>query len=57
MKIRLAAALAALALPGVAQDVGTTVPEFVLDDLSQTGAKSYEDFVGRVVLIEFFAYW
>jgi hypothetical protein len=53
----LTAALAALALPGAAQDVGTTVPELVLEDLSQTGAESYGDFVGRAVLLEFFAYW
>ena len=57
MRIQLAAALVAFALPGVAQDVGTTVPGFVLDDFSQTGAESYDDLVGRAVLLEFFAYW
>ena len=57
MRVMLTAALAALALPGAAQDVGTTVPELVLEDLSQTGAESYGDFVGRAVLLEFFAYW
>jgi hypothetical protein len=29
----------------------------VLEELAQTGAKSFDDFLGRAVLIEFFAYW
>ena len=40
------------------QGVGSLLYEGVeLDDLTQTGATSYEDFTGRAVLIEFFAYW
>jgi len=49
--------LAALALPVAAQDVGSTIPEIELEDYSQTEAESFDDFFGRAVLIEFFAYW
>ncbi|MCA9319361.1 MAG: hypothetical protein KDB53_01435 [Planctomycetes bacterium] len=37
--------------------VGQALPTVELEDFSQTPAKSYDEFVGRVVLIEFFAYW
>jgi hypothetical protein len=40
-----------------AQGVGSKVPALELEDFAQTPAKSYEDFLGRAVLIEFFAYW
>jgi len=41
-----------------AQSVGKPIPdEIELEDLAQTEARSYEDFFGRAVLIEFFAYW
>jgi hypothetical protein len=51
-------ALAALALPSRAQGVGGTLPPKVeLDGLAQTKAKTFDDFIGRAVLIEFFAYW
>jgi hypothetical protein len=53
----LGAALAVLATLGAAQDIGSTLPEVELADLSQTGAQSFDDFVGRAVLIEFFAHW
>lgn len=49
--------LAGLALPAAAQGVGTRIPEIALQGYSQTGAKSFEDFFGRAVLIEFFAFW
>lgn len=57
--------LAALALavvglgaaPVHAQAPGTKLPPVVLEGLAQTGAKSFDDFLGRAVLIEFFAYW
>jgi len=54
-----AAALLALTLPGVAQGPGSQLPEDLvdLDDFAQTEAKSFEDFTGRAVLLEFFAYW
>lgn len=40
-----------------AQGVGSKMPEVELEDYSQTPAKSFDDFMGRAVLIEFFAYW
>lgn len=43
--------------PAHAQAPGSKLPPVVLEGLSQTGAKSYDDFLGRAVLIEFFAYW
>ena len=49
--------LAAAALPAAAQGVGSTIPEIELDGYNQTEAKSFDDFFGRGVLIEFFAYW
>jgi hypothetical protein len=49
--------LAGLIAPAAAQDVGTPIPKIELEGYSQTGAKSFEDFYGRAVLIEFFAYW
>jgi hypothetical protein len=49
--------LAGLAFPAAAQGVGSSIPEIQLEGYSQTGAKSFDDFFGRAVLIEFFAYW
>ena len=40
-----------------ADKVGQQLPPVVLEGLSQTEAESYEEFTGRLVLIEFFAYW
>ena len=40
-----------------AQDVGSYLPDLELADFAQTEASSIDDFVGRAVLIEFFAYW
>jgi len=54
----LAAACAGLLATGAsAQDVGSPIGEVVLEELTQTKAGSYEEFTGRAVLIEFFAYW
>ncbi|MCE9593839.1 MAG: hypothetical protein K8S98_06575 [Planctomycetes bacterium] len=51
-------ALAALVVPATAQGIGSTMPPSVeLEGYAQTKATSYEDFLGRAVLIEFFAYW
>jgi hypothetical protein len=50
-------ALAALAAPSTADAVGKTVPPIALEGFTQTKAKSYEDLLGRAVLVEFFAYW
>ena len=55
--------LAVVALTGLpalcaAQGIGSRMPEVVeLEGYAQTGAKSFADFTGRAVLIEFFAYW
>jgi hypothetical protein len=46
-----------LAAPAAAQQPGTSLPDVRLDGLAQTPAESFEDFKGRAVLIEFFAYW
>jgi len=55
--LALPALLAVLALPATAQGVGSTIPEIELEGFSQTEAESFDDFFGRAVLIEFFAYW
>jgi hypothetical protein len=55
--LALTTALVGLALPASAQGVGSRIPEVELADFGQTGAKSFEDYYGRAVLIEFFAYW
>ena len=39
-----------------AQAVGSQLPELELTDLSQSKAASMEDFAGRALLLEFFAY-
>ena len=49
--------LAGLALPAVAQDVGSRVGDVELADMAQIEAKSFDDLAGRTVLLEFFAYW
>ncbi len=40
-----------------AQGVGTRMPVVELEGYTLTAAKSFDDFHGRGVLIEFFAYW
>ena len=37
--------------------VGRDLPEVEIEGLAGTPAKSFEDFTGRAILIEFFAYW
>lgn len=49
-----ALALAALASTSRADHVGTLLPSVELDGLTQTPAKSFDDFVGRTVVIEYF---
>ena len=53
------AALTALvpATTAPAAGVGSPLPEVELEGFSQTKAETFDDFVGRAVLIEFFAYW
>jgi len=51
-------ALALLGVAASAQSVGKPIPDEVeLEDLAQTEARTFDDFFGRAVLIEFFAYW
>ena len=48
---------AAFAGPREDDLAGMRLPEIELDDYAQTEARSFEDFAGRAVLFEFFAYW
>ncbi len=52
--VALAALLAALPATG---SVGKSMPAIPVEGLAQTKAKSLDDYIGRAVLIEFFAYW
>jgi p-aminobenzoyl-glutamate transporter AbgT len=54
---RIAAALAAVAISATMALAGGNLPPVDLADFAQTKAKSFEDFSGRAVLIEFFAFW
>lgn len=51
--------LMVVALTGAlqAQDVGSFAPASEWSDLTQTGAKKFDDFVGRLLVIEAFAHW
>ncbi len=51
------AALVLLAAGGQAQAVGMPMPRPEITGLSQTAAKSFAEFEGRAVLLEFFAHW
>ena len=55
--VRAMAIALALAGSAAAQDVGSTLPDFELADFGSTRASALDDFVGRTVLLEFFAYW
>ena len=48
---------AALAAPSRSQGIGSRMPVAELEGYANTPAKSFEEFTGRAVLIEFFAYW
>jgi hypothetical protein len=37
--------------------VGQVLDDVELEDFGLTAARSFEDYQGRAVLIEFFAYW
>jgi len=51
-------ALAALlALTPAPDSVGKSMPAIPVEGLAQTKAKSLDEYLGRTVLIEFFAYW
>ena len=40
-----------------AQGVGSKLPAIQLEGFAQTEAKTFDDYLGRAVLLEFFAYW
>jgi hypothetical protein len=48
---------AGLCTTATADNIGKQLPAFELEGLSQSEASSFDEFVGRAVLIEFFAYW
>ncbi len=50
-------AVAALGLLTPTAPAGGQLPPVELEGFAQTKAKSFDDFTGRAVLIEFFAYW
>ena len=52
-----ALALYALAATGDAQGAGSKVPPVELEEFAMTPAKSFDDYFGRAVLVEFFAWW
>ena len=52
----LAATLALTAWTAPAQ-IGQPLPEVEVTGFTGTEAKSLDDFAGRLLLIEFFAYW
>ena len=52
----LAVALCLVLAAAATAQVGQPLPDHELEGFSQTPAKSYDDFLGRAVLIEFFAY-
>ena len=52
-----ALALAAFALPAGSARAGGTLPAASLEDFGQTKAKTFDDFAGRAVLMEYFAFW
>jgi len=50
-------AIGFLGSAAAAQAVGSTLPPVELENFTQTDARSYDDLVGRAVLLEFFAHW
>lgn len=50
-------AFASLALFVPAAPAGGQFPNAELEGFAQTKAKSFDDYAGRAILIEFFAYW
>lgn len=51
------AVAAAVAPAPLSSGVGDPLPAVKLEGFTQTRATSLDDFVGRALLIEFFAYW
>jgi hypothetical protein len=53
-----ALALAAVMAPPLPSNgVGDPLPPATLEEFTKTSAKSLDDYVGRALFIEFFAYW
>ena len=48
---------AATLAPAPPDAVGSPLPAVALEGFTQTKAASLEDYSGRALLIEFFAYW
>jgi hypothetical protein len=48
---------ALLASPAPAQGVGSKIPKVELEGFTQTEAQTFDDYLGRAVLFEFFAFW
>ncbi len=53
----LASCLALVLATGAVAGVGDALPETDFEDFTATPAKTIDDFLGRTVLIEFFAHW
>lgn len=56
-RLLFALVLVSLGGPLAAQDVGTQLRPVELVDFQLTKAGSFDDFLGRTVLLEFFAHW
>jgi hypothetical protein len=50
-------AMSLLGLARAQSSAPMPMPSVAMEGFSQTPAKSLEDFTGRALLIEFFAYW
>ena len=57
MFLTLLLALAAASPRAEIERVGTLFPSVPLEGLAQSPAGAIEEYAGRLVLIEFFAYW
>ena len=59
MRTATALLVLSLAAPAAIADgwEGRPLPRPKLEGFSNTPARSFDDFVGRTVLVEFFAYW
>jgi len=51
------AATLLLTAPLAAQEVGSKLPPVTLQAFAQTEATTFDNFMGDVVLFEFFAFW
>lgn len=52
-----ALACAVVSAPSAAQGIGSKMPLVELEGYANTPAKTFDEFMGRAVLIEFFAFW